>query len=218
MQPSREANCHDWPGPMLHVSVFTRSPDFVGRAELSRQPTWRSLFLSYLSHPSGERRLYREAVRRRPRTLLELGIGSGIRAARLIEIASWWTPGCELEYTGIDLFESRQDSDGPGMTLKGAYQALRATGARVRLLPGTAEGTLFSIVGAIRPLDFVVASNEHDLASLADAVRFFPKVLNPDTRLFVNTSGPESPVFRHVPAEEIREQATAHASTVRRAA
>ena len=185
---------------------------------MSRQPTWRSLFLSYLSRPSGERRLYREAIRRRPKTLLELGIGSGIRAVRLIEIASWWTPAPELEYTGIDLFESRQDSDGPGMTLKGAYQTLRATGAKVRLLPGTAKATLSSIVGSIRPLDFVVASNEDDLTTLADAIRFYPKVLGPDTRFFVTTSGPETPVFRHVPVEEIQGQTTAHADAARRAA
>ena len=137
---------------------------------------------------------------------------------RLLEIASWWTPPCELEYTGIDLFESRRDSDGPGMTLKGAYQTLRATGAKVRLLPGVAEATLSAVTSSLPPLDFIVASDEKDIAALAGAIAFFPRLLHPDTRIFLDRADAAAPVFRQVPLVEIRERAAESARVARRAA
>src|SRR5690242_16064935 len=47
--------------------------------------TCRLLYLAYFSKPLGDRLIYRAMIRGRAKTVLEIGIGNGVRACRLIE-------------------------------------------------------------------------------------------------------------------------------------
>ena len=91
----------------------------------------RVFYLSYFSNPAGDRLIYRTIRRQKVRTILELGIGFGQRAVRMIEIAGCYHPIREVRFTGVDLFEARSSADGPGVTLKMAHRLLNATGARI---------------------------------------------------------------------------------------
>src|SRR5262245_32616775 len=97
----------------------------------------RSLYLCYFSQPKGLRPLYRLLCKRRKKQpivrITELGVGRGERTLRILELC----PANEAAvYTGIDLFEARQNGDGPGLSLKEAHKKLATTGFKTKLIPG----------------------------------------------------------------------------------
>jgi hypothetical protein len=65
------------------------------------------LYLAYLSNPASERVLYRAIRSRQPSSIVELGVGDGRRAVRLISVARRYRLGGRVAYTAIDPFESR---------------------------------------------------------------------------------------------------------------
>ncbi|HEX3870487.1 MAG TPA: hypothetical protein VHV77_08630, partial [Pirellulales bacterium] len=75
----------------------------------------RSLYLAWFSKPAEWRLLFQHIRRHRPCRLLEIGIGTGQRACRLIEVASAASPESPVQYAGVDLFEMRAGDDGPGL-------------------------------------------------------------------------------------------------------
>lgn len=137
----------------------------------------------------------------------------------MLEIASWRRPAKELEYIGIDPFESRGEAEGPGMTLKTAYTELRATEAKIRLIPGTAASALWHVATSLGAVDFVVVSAEIDLAALAEACVRYPKLLSAEPEIFLNRGeSPRSPDFRRVPLSELQALAGNRSAQAGRAA
>ena len=102
---------------------------------MSRTSLLKSVYLSFLSKPAHQRCLYRTISRIKARSLVELGVGPGQRAARIIAAAGRHHDLNKVRYTGIDLFEARPATDA-GLSLKDAHRILRATGAEIRLVPG----------------------------------------------------------------------------------
>ena len=145
----------------------------------------RLLYFCYLSKPAGDRLIYREIRRHRVRRILELGIGSGQRAARMIEIAGQFSPLREIRFTGVDLFEARSAVDGPGVTLKMAHRLLRATGARVQLIPGDPSTALARAANNLGQLDLVVISPRLDPRRLAHAWFYVPRLLHERSQVFL---------------------------------
>ena len=145
----------------------------------------RCLYLSYFSRPASNRPIYQALLCSRVRRILELGIGFGERAMQMIEAAARFHPRGQIEFTGIDLFESRTSADGPGMTLKLAHRRLKATGARVLLLPGDPLSALSQGANAIGQVDLMVFSVRLQRRSLAAAWFYVPRLLHPETRVFL---------------------------------
>jgi hypothetical protein len=100
----------------------------------------------------------------------------------MIELAAAKTPRNEIQYTGMDLFEARSDVDGPGVPLKTAYQTLRATGARVRLLPGDPLGELVRVANALGTIDLLIVSAGLDTSRMR-AWWFVPRLLHDRTQV-----------------------------------
>ena len=75
----------------------------------------RYLYLAFFSKPAGDRPIYRHIRRHKSQRIMELGVGTLDRALRLIEVAAQAGPN-RVSYTGIDLFEMRGESDGPGVS------------------------------------------------------------------------------------------------------
>ena len=129
-----------------------------GRTELSGPSRLRLLYLSRFSQPAIDRPIYR-AIRQRPvEKIVELGIGDCQRTLRMLEIAGIHCPPAEICYAGIDLFETRRPGDGPPLTLKRAFQLLRATGARIRLIPGDPFTALSGAANLLAATDLLVVS------------------------------------------------------------
>jgi hypothetical protein len=104
---------------------------------LSILKTAKLLYLHYLSKPPGDRTIYRAIRRAGARKIVEIDVGTGLRAVRMIEVAACRLPPGEVQYTGMDLFEARSTADGPGMTLKAAHRLLRRQGRRFSSYPAT---------------------------------------------------------------------------------
>jgi hypothetical protein len=103
----------------------------------------------------------------------------------MLEVAGIHRPLAEISYAGIDLFETRKPGEGPGLSLKRAFQVLRATGARIRLIPGDPFAALSGAANLLRATDLLVISADHDPDSLAKAWYFVPRMLHAHSRVFL---------------------------------
>lgn len=160
----------------------------------------RSLYLCYFSQPKSDRTLYKLLKKQPVRKFLELGIGVGERTLRVLEHC----PGNdETSYTGIDLFEARQNGDGAGLSLKEAHKLLSATGAKVRLVPGDPYGALSRSANAIGKQDLIVISADQDRESLAKAWFYVPRLLGETTKVFLEERLEGVTTLRTVPHDEI---------------
>ena len=116
----------------------------------------RLFYSCHLSKPQSNRPIYRAIRRLHARKIVELGIASGQRALRMIEVAKLASPGEETHYVGVDPFEGRSEADSPGLTLKAAHQLLRRDGVRVQLVPGDLADSLVRIANSLGKVDLLI--------------------------------------------------------------
>ncbi len=169
----------------------------------------RFLYLSYLSKPVFNRLIYRAIARQRIFKIVEMGVGRCQRAAYMIEAAGFHAPAGQVHYTGIDLFEARSATDGPGVTLKTAHRLLTATGAKIRLLPGDPFSALARAANTLTGTDLMVISADQDARCLARAWFYVPRMLHPGSLVYLEErrSGSLEPSLRLVSLEEINQLA-----------
>ena len=145
----------------------------------------RSLYLFHLSKPSTDRLIYQTIYEENLRRILEIGIGEGERALRMIEVGEMRTPTDQIHYSGIDEFESRRSKDSHGLTLKAAHRALHSTGVRVRLLPGDPLAALSRAANGLGKIDLIVVSAQVDQEAMANAWFFIPRLLCAESLVFI---------------------------------
>lgn len=169
----------------------------------------RRLHLSYFSSPAADRCLYRAIRRQRTARILEIGVGMGIRATRMIGLAAHFRPAAEVRYAGIDLFESGDTNSGTCMTLKGVYRRVKRTGAMVRLLPGDPYSALARSANDLVGTDLVVISPGTDPEALSRAWFYVPRLLHDGSAVFLQTATERPGRYRTrlVPRQEIDELA-----------
>jgi len=154
---------------------------------MSQLGTLKYKYLAYLSQPATDRVLYRSIDKYAVRSILELGVGDGVRAQRLLAIATRNVTDAEVCYTGIDLFEDRPAGlDRIG--LKQAYQQLRQQHVKVQLVPGDPFAALARISNYISGIDLVVVAGDQDAASMARAWMFLPRMIHAQTRIFLQST------------------------------
>ena len=145
----------------------------------------RLFYSCHLSKPQSNRPIYRAIRRLHARKIVELGIASGQRALRMIEVAKLASPGEEIHYVGLDPFEGRSEADGPGLTLKAAHQLLRRDGVRVQLVPGNLAESLVQIANSLGKVDVLIVPGVLESASFARAWFFVPRMLHERSLVFV---------------------------------
>lgn len=145
----------------------------------------RRFYFAYFSLPASDRLVYRSLRKRPVQKILELGIGAGQRTLRMLELLREEQPASAISYAGIDLFEARSEEDGPGLSLKAAHTRLKATGARVRLVPGDPYSALARTANDIGAVDLIVISADQNRPSLSRAWFYFPRMLHAETRVFL---------------------------------
>lgn len=138
----------------------------------------RLFHLFHFSRPASDRAIYQVVYRRRVQRIVELGVGRGQRALRLIDVARRHFPASEISYTGIDPFEARRAEDGPGLTLKEAYRLLHVTGARVRLVPGNPWSVSSTAVNSLGVADLVLVDWPLDRQHLPRVMFFLERMLH----------------------------------------
>lgn len=176
-------------------------------------------YYAYLSKPKSERPLYREIRRRRPQRIVELGIAADCRTLRMLQVAARYAGG-PVEYTGIDLFESRS-VDQDVLSLKAAHKLLKPLADKVRLLPGDPYSALASAANGLANTDLMIISRGQDPEALSRAWFYVPRMLKPETLVLQEqvVEG-EVPGTRLVPVSrlEIESWAAAQTKARRRAA
>ena len=154
---------------------------------MARMGLLRSLWLTRLSKPVGERVLYRHVLRQPPTRLLELGLGTLVRTERLLEAIGARLAATDLAYVGIDRFESRSAGDRPGVSLKEAHRRLLGK-ARVQLVPGNVDSALGRVCNHVGQFDMVVIAADTDERHLARCWFFLQRMTTARSTVFVESS------------------------------
>jgi hypothetical protein len=166
----------------------------------------RSLWHSRFSKPAGERVILRHALATPPRRILELGLGTLVRTERLLEVVGAAVPTGEIQYVGIDRFESRAPTDPPGVTLKQAHRRLHAL-ARVQLVPGNIDSALARVTNHIGTFDLILISADNDERHLSRSWFFLQRLSTPRTTTFVETTRTGASVWSEMPRMRLDELA-----------
>ena len=177
---------------------------------LSNPSRLRVFYLTHLSQPSSDRAVYRAICRQQVRSILELGVGVGQRALRMVELAGRGVPVGEVRYTGVDPFEGRSEMDGPGLALKTAHRLLKATGARIQLVPGEIPAALARTANMLGPIDLLVIAGRLPPQQLAQAWFYVPRLLREQSQVFLEKFLPGGKTaMQPVAHDEIETWATA---------
>ena len=162
------------------------------------------LHLLYLSKPTADRLVYRGIRRFRPRKIAEVGIGTAVRSLRMIALACQFQAADEVHFTGIDRFEDRPADRGPGISLRDAHRTLKASGARIQLVPGGPGEGLSRAANAMGKLDLLLLAPGPDAQDLAEAWFYVPRLLHSQSLVFLETAPADGPAtIRLVEHEEI---------------
>jgi hypothetical protein len=190
-----------------------------GSRTLSAASLIKYCYLAYLSRPAEDRELYRAVRRIRPKSVVELGVGLGQRAVRLIEVACRYQRQSVVRYTGMDPFEGRPDSQAR-LTLKSAHKLLKPLGVQVQLVPGDPASALARHANALRDTDLlVIAADEY--ASMDEGAWFYvPRMLHAKSQVLAAHRDAKTGVvqYRQIEQSAIIELARAGTRRTRRAA
>ena len=148
------------------------------------------LALAYFSRPKSDREVYRAIRKHGCHRFLEIGVGRGLRAQRMIDLALACHPQDQVRYVGIDLFEARPEPAG-GLSLKEAHRLFKARGIATQLVPGDPFSALARAANALREIDLVLISADQDAALLERAWFYLPRVLHPGSLLFQERANPD---------------------------
>ena len=172
----------------------------------------KSAYLSYLSKPPQDRRLYHTIQRARVRRMLVIGLGPELRAERMIAAASRTHAARDIHFAAIDLFEAGGDL-AAALPLKHVHQLLAKSGARIRLIPGDPANSLARAANTLTNTDLIVISSGQDLESLERAWFYFPRMLHANSLILREFEGG----YQEVSSGEV-ERLAGHSSKQRRAA
>ena len=136
---------------------------------------WKYCF----SKPPADRSVDQAVKRRRPCRILEIGLGDGVRAKRVIAIAKRYHADRDIHYTGIDQFEGREAEQLP-LPLKHAFRQLASTGVRVRLVPGDTYAALARTANTLAQIELVLISQDIAPEYLTSAWFYLPRTLAKD--------------------------------------
>jgi hypothetical protein len=164
----------------------------------------------HFSATDTDRPVYQAIRRDQVRSILELGVGDGQRALRMIQVAAMDVPVAEVCFTGIDPFEAQQAPGEPSLPLKAAFRMLRETGARVRLLPGDLLDTLIQNANRLGQVDLLILSRHLPPEQLTQAWFFVPRLLHGRSLVYLEKqSGKGEVSLQPVMHQEIKTMAAA---------
>ena len=144
---------------------------------------FRSLFAS-VAKPSPAQPLFRHLKTDNVRRIVEIGMGDGSRADRMLELVLKRNPPNEVRYTGIDLFEGRPEGQS-GLALKEAHSLLNRRFEAARLVPGNPGAALKRCANELRGTDLVLVAHDQDRSSLTASWHFLPRMLHNESQVWL---------------------------------
>ena len=152
------------------------------------------------------------------RSIVELGIDLSGRTQRVLEVAAWRKETQPLRYTGVDQFEARPTNHSP-LPLKRAFHDLRATGAKVQLVPGDPFSALVRTANSLSGTDLLIVAADQDRDALERSWMYIPRMLHAQSLIFVQEPGQAGKDFwRQLRYEDVQKLAAHASKSLRRAA
>lgn len=136
--------------------------------------------LAFFSKESSDRQLFRLVKKHRILRIVELGIGSLERTAKLIKLAGDNAAHSEVQYTGFDSFDLREEGE-PSLSLIAAHRELIQCEASVRLTPGGPASGLSSKANSLSDTDLLLISPAVSDAILEPLWFYLPRMCHPGT-------------------------------------
>lgn len=175
---------------------------------MSTTSRWKTFYLTHLAKPAADRLVYRTILQEKIGRIVELGIGDGSRALRMIDAAARNHELQNIQYIGVDLFEGRSASDGPGLMLIEAHRLLKQTGVKIKLLPGDPCEMLVRSANMLNGIDLLLLSSPLEAESLERMWFFVPRMLHERSIVLLESAdakGEKS--FRRIELSEINQWA-----------
>lgn len=137
---------------------------------------------SQFSKPANDRIALRAIKKNKFRSLVEVGLGEGVRCERMIRVAQKYSGASTVRYTGVDLFEARESSD-KQLKLIEMHRQLNGLGAKAQLVPGDFGNAIQRIANSHLRTDLVVVQCDQDgdvfdQPDFANAWKFLPRMLH----------------------------------------
>jgi hypothetical protein len=168
---------------------------------------FRYACLAYASRPKSERELYRLVKRHQVCRIVEIGVSDLTRDVSLIEVAQRYAGGQTVSFTGIDWFDARPQELAP-LSLKEAYRVLRASGANVRLVPGSAAKALAAAANSLQNTDLILVASHVSDQQLEGGWFYVPRMLHAETVILRERRDDDGrAVFSSIPRAQIAESA-----------
>jgi hypothetical protein len=158
----------------------------------------RLFYLLHFSKPASDRLVYRELRRNKARKIVEIGMGNAQRAVHAINLLKGFHAAGDVHYTGIDHFEARIIGNGPRLTLRDAHRVLKATGARIQLVPGAAGEALSRVANGLKEIDAVILSADQSPEQMAQAWFYLPRMVHGSTLFFQEATSQDGATTMHV--------------------
>ena len=180
-----------------------------GRVTLPPTSRWKTFYLTHLVKPAADRLVYRAILQEKIGRIVELGLGDGSRALRMIDAAARNHERQNIHYIGLDSFEDRSPVDGPGLTLIEAHRSLKQSGAKIKLLPGDPRETLMRSANSLNNIDLLLISAPMDSERLERMWFFVPRMLHERSLVLQEVADAKGEkTFRRIAPTEIARFAT----------
>ena len=158
-----------------------------------------SFYLSSFSSPACNRVLYRTIRRQKVSSILEIGVGNGTRATKLIRMAQKYST-CNVRYTGVDGFEA---SPGHQISYKDCHQKLNSLDAKLQLVPGDLMSSIVRIANSHVRTDMLVISSGYNTSDLDDVWFYVPRMLHAASVVFLQDLSDSEGYFEQLGRLEI---------------
>ena len=161
-------------------------------------------YLCWFSKPKCDRELFRCIKRNTVRRIVELGVDSLDRSARMIQFASAIQTACgakpEIKYASIDLFDARP-ADRVGLKLKEAHRRLSGVGASIQLVPGDILSGLSRVANQLADTDLLIISPACADEMNGRAWSYVPRMLASTAQIYQTSSDLSVPHQRLTPED-----------------
>lgn len=151
---------------------------------MSKLTGLRFFHLCWLAKPKADRVVYKTIKNQNVTSIVEIGLADGQRCEKMIQVAQKFSEGQPVQYTGIDLFDSREASE-TAVSLLDMHKRLNKTGAKVKLIPGDAESATARVANSLAGTDLIVLTTDKSLDELDRFWFFLPRMVHENSQLLV---------------------------------
>ena len=155
---------------------------------------FHSFYLTHFSKPADHRAIYRHIQSEHPRRVLEIGIQRAERTLIMLQmLIKYHGKASDVHYCGIDPFESRTPTDGPGLSLRKAHRLISRFGVTSRLIPATPSCAVrqLHLDRLIEKVDLVIIATPNS-SWLSGSISALGELIHESAGIFLGTPIPES--------------------------